>query len=551
MIRLTLGCLGIAFIFLGVTAGALAAPPDPPKPPVHVVVLEAFVRSDLPSAKTTATYLDDLQRRVPGLQVRIHDVLKDRQQLARLYELSEKSGRDKPVIPAFHCCSRMYFGFASAKQSGPRIEELFTCDVYTRTTCPKCSAAKRFIKDLQTRWPAIRFRILDVGGDLQARAKWEALCRTTGGVPGLPTFDFAGRVIIGYQGDDTTGRQWEQVIRNAASAGRPDPAAQGRYSGAAVDFLTAWSSSRVALGISTSLSAAMLVSADRVAQDSGSDELELPEEAGTADIGVSAPVDVPPASEPGDGESIDVPIFGKLRVSELGMPVFTLLVGLVDGFNPCAMWILVFLLSVLVNIKDRRRILAIAGTFVVISGLAYFAFMAAWLNLFVLIGIVRPVQIALGALALLIGIVNVKDFFAFKKGISFSIPESQKPGIYRRVRRIVDAKYMSVALAGAIGLAVVVNIVELLCTAGLPALYTQILMLQGFPTWQNYGYLALYNAAYMFDDALLVTIVVVTLSHRKLQEREGRWLKLISGLVILVLGVVMIFRPSWLQLADG
>ncbi len=212
------------------------------------------------------------------------------------------------------------------------------------------------------------------------------------------------------------------------------------------------------------------------------------------------------------------------------------------------MWVLVFLLSVLVNIKDRRKILAIAGTFVVVSGVAYFTFMAAWLNVFMLIGIVRPVQVILGVFAIFIGVINVKDFFAFKKGISLSIPESSKPGLYRRVRQIVTAKYLSVALTGAITLAIVVNMVELLCTAGLPALYTQILTSHGLPWWQNYLYLGLYIAAYMFDDTLLLGIVVVTLSNRKLQEREGRWLKLISGLVILALGVVMIFRPGWLQL---
>jgi hypothetical protein len=185
---------------------------------------------------------------------------------------------------------------------------------------------------------------------------------------------------------------------------------------------------------------------------------------------------------------------------------------------------------------------------VVVSGLAYFAFMAAWLNLFLLVGIVRPVQIALGLLALFIGVVNVKDFFAFKKGISLSISEDQKPGLYRRVREIVSAKYLTVALSGAVALAVIVNMIELLCTAGLPALYTQILTLQELPVWKNYLYLGVYISAYMIDDAMLLTIVVATLSHRKLQEREGRWLKLLSGLVILILGLVMLFRPQWLEL---
>ncbi len=277
------------------------------------------------------------------------------------------------------------------------------------------------------------------------------------------------------------------------------------------------------------------------------DELELPAAAEEADVGEGASPSLIVEAE-ATTDTIDVPFFGQLSVSRLGLPGFTFLVGLVDGFNPCAMWVLVFLLSVLVNVKDRRKIMLIAGTFVFVSGLAYFAFMAAWLKLFLLIGIARPVQIALGAMAIFIGLVNIKDFFAFKKGISFSIPESSKPGLYRRVRQIVNAKYLTLALAGAISLAVIVNMIELLCTAGLPALYTQILTMQGLPEWKNYLYLALYISAYMLDDSLLLLVVVVTLSHRRLQEREGRWLKLISGLVILLLGLVMILRPTWLQL---
>lgn len=228
------------------------------------------------------------------------------------------------------------------------------------------------------------------------------------------------------------------------------------------------------------------------------------------------------------------------------MPLFTVIVGLVDGFNPCAMWVLLFLLSILVNVKDRWRILAVAGTFVLISGMAYFAFMAAWLNIFMLIGLLRPIQVLLALLAIFIGSVHIKDFFAFKRGISFSIPDAAKPGIYDRVRRVVNAENLWAAMIGVTLLAVFVNIVELLCTAGLPALYSQILTLQGYPMWKNYAYLLLYNVAYMFDDSLMVGIVVVTLGKRKMQEQHGRWLKLVSGCVIAALGLVMLVRPDWL-----
>tara|TARA_R110002095_G_scaffold214531_1_gene206707 strand:+ start:20233 stop:21441 length:1209 start_codon:yes stop_codon:yes gene_type:complete len=267
----------------------------------------------------------------------------------------------------------------------------------------------------------------------------------------------------------------------------------------------------------------------------------LPFDQPPVDAGEKRP---PPVKE--EGDTISVPVLGELSRSRLGMPAFTFLIGLVDGFNPCAMWVLLFLLSVLVNLRSRAKILAVAGTFIIISGLAYFAFMAAWLNVFLLVGYLPKVQLTLGIFAVLIGTIHVKDFFAFKKGFSLSIPEWAKPGIYARVRRIVTAENLTGAILGAAILAVLVNIIELLCTAGLPALYTQVLTMQNYPAWKSYSYLGLYILAYMLDDTIMVTIVVVTLGRHKLQEREGRYLKLISGLVILVLGLVLIFRPTLL-----
>lgn len=245
-------------------------------------------------------------------------------------------------------------------------------------------------------------------------------------------------------------------------------------------------------------------------------------------------------------ESLAVPVtlFGELNPSALGLPAFTLMIGLVDGFNPCAMWVLLFLLSLLVHVKDRARVLLVAGTFVLVSGIVYFAFMAAWLNIFMFIGYSRALQFILGSLALLIGIVHVKDFFALGRGFSLSIPASVKPTLYDKARRVVRAESLFAALAGVTMIAVMVNFVELLCTAGLPALYTQVLTFYPLSNLSYYGYLLLYNLAYIADDALMVTIAVITLRHSKLQEQQGRWLKLISGSVICVLGALLVFAPE-------
>lgn len=247
-----------------------------------------------------------------------------------------------------------------------------------------------------------------------------------------------------------------------------------------------------------------------------------------------------------EAETIEAPFFGSLSVSKLGLPLFTFMVGLLDGFNPCATWVLLFLLSLLVNLRDRVKMLLIGGVFIVVSGVVYFAFMAAWLNIFLLIGFSRVTQIVLGGVAVLIGAINTKDFFAFGQGASLSIPEAAKPSLYARVRRILQAEHFAGALTNVTVLAVLVNTVELLCTAGLPAVYTQILTLQQLSWWAYYGYLGLYNVAYMLDDSVLLVIAVATLGRHKLQEREGRWLKLLSGLVMLGLGIVLLLKPEWL-----
>lgn len=246
-------------------------------------------------------------------------------------------------------------------------------------------------------------------------------------------------------------------------------------------------------------------------------------------------------------DTIDLPWLGGVRIADLGIPAFTVLVGLVDGFNPCAMWVLLLLLSFLVNVKSRRRMALIGGTFVAVSGVVYYVFMAAWLGVFMVVGMSRGLQIALGLIAFAIGLLHVKEAAASHRGPSLAIPEAAKPRIYARIRRILRAEHLPAAIAATVGLAVMVNLVELLCTAGLPAMYTQILTAQGLPTWQYYGYLALYIAAYMFDDALMVTIAVVTLSKRKLQERGGKILQLVSGAVMIALGVLLLVRPEWLS----
>lgn len=188
----------------------------------------------------------------------------------------------------------------------------------------------------------------------------------------------------------------------------------------------------------------------------------------------------------------------------------------------------------------------IAGTFVLASGAVYYVFMAAWLNIFLLIGFSAALRWLLGGVAFAIGGLNVKDFFYRKKGFSLSIPESAKPGLYARMRAVLTADNPLSSMIAVAVLAVLVNFIELLCTAGFPAIYTAILIQQALDPLAHYAYLGLYILGYIADDALMVALAVIALSSRKLTEQAGQWLKLCSGAVMLGLGVILIFHPEWL-----
>jgi len=246
-------------------------------------------------------------------------------------------------------------------------------------------------------------------------------------------------------------------------------------------------------------------------------------------------------------EVVDLPLIGEANAADMSLPALTLVLAGLDSFNPCAFFVLLFLLSLLVHAGSRSRMLAIGGIFVVVSGAVYFLFMAAWLNLFLLIGELEWVTLGAGLLAVIIGAINVKDYFWLRRGVSLSIPEGAKPGLFQRMRGLLRAESLPAMVIGTLVLAVVANSYELLCTAGFPMVFTRVLTLKQLPTSGYYGYLVLYNLVYVIPLGVIVVLFARTLGARKLSEREGRVLKLVSGLMMLELGLVLTLAPTWLN----
>lgn len=236
-----------------------------------------------------------------------------------------------------------------------------------------------------------------------------------------------------------------------------------------------------------------------------------------------------------------------IDTGEMSLPLLTLVIAGLDAFNPCAFFVLLFLLSILVHARNRRRILLIGGVFVFFSGLIYFLFMTAWLNVFLLIGPLRWVTAGAGLIAAAIALVNIKDYFMTGVGPTLSIPAQAKPGLFQRMRNLLHVDNMPALLLGTVVLAIAANSYELLCTTGLPMVYTRLLTLEQLPTMTYYLYLAAYNVIYVLPLLFIVLLFAITLGARKLQAHEGRVLKLLSGLMMLGLGMVLIFAPQLLS----
>lgn len=250
----------------------------------------------------------------------------------------------------------------------------------------------------------------------------------------------------------------------------------------------------------------------------------------------------------GNNDYIELPIFGSISLAETSLPLLTVLIGLADGFNPCAFFILTFLLAAMVYAMSRKRILLVGGVFIFFSAFIYFLFMAAWLNIFLLGSEITILTLFAGVVATVAGIINMKDFFFFKKGVSLTLPTKDKEKFAGRVENLLKrAETLPALLTGTVVVAVTVNLYELLCTVGFPLVYTRILTLQGLSSAEYYLYLAFYNIMYIVPLAIIVLVFAITLGSKRFTVEGVKKLKLLSGMIIFLFGINLLLNPSLLE----
>lgn len=244
---------------------------------------------------------------------------------------------------------------------------------------------------------------------------------------------------------------------------------------------------------------------------------------------------------------IMIPILGKINWQTMSLPLLTLVVAAVDGFNPCAMWTLLFLISLLLGLKDKRRMWLLGLSFILASGAVYYFFLAAWLNAFLIIGVTKWIRVLVGVFAIGAGGWSFSQWWTNRDGGCITADSEKRKKIFERLKEVVNNKRLLLAVLGIMGLAVAVNMIELACSAGLPAVYTQALTMHNLPRVSYYLYLLFYVFVFMLDDLLLFSIAVLSLKAVGIESKYVNISRLIGGVVMIWIGYAMLFRPEWLS----
>ena len=248
-----------------------------------------------------------------------------------------------------------------------------------------------------------------------------------------------------------------------------------------------------------------------------------------------------------DKEStIDVPIIGEINLKKVSLMTSAVIIGLIDGFNPCAMWVLLFLISVLIGMKDKKRMWALGITFLFVSAFIYMLIMLSWISIAVKMTTVIWIRNLIAVIALIGAFVNIKNFFKSHDGCNV-VDDKKRKKIFKKIRKFTSEKSFVLALLGVVGLAVSVNLVELACSAGLPLVFTELLVLNNVSNFMRVIYTLLYVLFFLLDDLIIFIIAMVTMEVTGISTKYNKYSHLLGGLIMLGIGLLLIFKPEWLM----
>lgn len=387
--------------------------------------------------------------------------------------------------------------------------------------CPHCAKEEIFLENLEKKYEQIEIHRFETWYNTENAALLDRVRGDLGFGTGVPVLIVGEESILGYSSYEITGKRIETIVSDYVKNGCNDLIAP---------YLDTDKTKSIDLEKRTE---------EKTCEHSCESEGQTCEH----DCGCSADMN----EDEGSADTIKVPFFGELEIKNLALPLLTIVIAAADGFNPCAMWVLLFLISLLIDMQDKRKMWILGFTFIFSSALVYYVFVFTWLQIFISIGVIIWVRLAIGLLAVGSGAFHLKEYWENVSGVCKVTDNEKRRKIFLRLREIVQKKEMILAIGGIILLAAAVNMVELLCSAGFPQTFTQVLAMKELPFWSNQFYLILYILIFMLDDMLIFFIAMKTMQLKGISSKYSRYSSLIGGVLILLIGLLLIFKPEWIM----
>lgn len=245
--------------------------------------------------------------------------------------------------------------------------------------------------------------------------------------------------------------------------------------------------------------------------------------------------------------TFNLPILGKIDAKEVSIPFVAILLGVIDGFNPCAMWVLLFLINMFIDMKDKKKMFILGYAFLFTSALVYFLSMLG-ISVVLNVTAVKQIQILIALVALVAGVLNIRTYIKTRNDTGCHVVDDKKrKKMVKRVIKITKQESLFLALIGVIALAASVNLVELACSLGFPAIFSEILALNNVTGPLRILYLIIYVFFYMIDDLIVFTIAVSTFTIAAKSTKYTKYVNLIAGIIMILIGTLLIFKPEWVM----
>lgn len=366
--------------------------------------------------------------------------------------------------------------------------------------CPHCAVAKPFFEEMARKYPQIELKFYEVWYIPENQQKFQTMATAYGFEPsGVPTIFIGDKYWEGYIEDMEP--MFEEELKRCVAFG---------------------------------------------CIDAGAGIIEpLPENATPAPTPNATTT---PSQASNDQKTIKLPLIGEISLEHQSLAVATLLIALVDGVNPCSIWVLTMLLALTLHTGSRKRVLIIGFVFIAVTAVVYALFIAGLFTFLTVVSFMTWIQVVVAIVALVFALINIKDYFWYKEGVSLTIADDKKPGIFKKMRKVLDSSESIWGVIGAtIVLAAGVSLVEFSCTAGFPVLWTNMLSAQNVTGTNFVLLLILYMVIYQLDELIIFLTAVITLKATRLEEKHGRILKLIGGVLMFTLAIIMIVKPSLLN----